>query len=69
MDEKKLLLRPGEVGEALGVCRSTAYSLIADGTIPSIRLKGATGAVRVPVDSLRLWVAAQIRDKVEGAGR
>lgn len=52
----RLLLRAGEVGEALGLSRSRVYELIAAGAIPSIRVGGC---VRVPVDALREWIAAQ----------
>lgn len=54
---EKLLLRPVEVAEALGIGRSKCYELIASGSLPSIRLGG--GTLRVPLDSLRAWVAAQ----------
>lgn len=53
---ERMLLRVAEVAEALGIGRSKAYELVADGTIPSVRLGGC---VRVPVDSLRAWVSAQ----------
>lgn len=52
----KLLLRPVEVGDAIGVSRARAYALIADGTLPSIRI-GAS--IRVPVDQLREWIQRQ----------
>lgn len=52
----RLLLRPVEVAEQLGIGRSKAYELIASGEIPSVKI-GAT--VRVPVDALRDWVAKQ----------
>ena len=50
---EKLLLRPSEVAESLGVSRSKVYTLIAEGKIPTIRV-GAS--VRVPVEALRAWV-------------
>jgi len=59
MDREKLdrlLLRPGEVGEVLGLCRSKAYELIACGTIPSIRIGKS---VRVSAETLRKWVSDQ----------
>jgi excisionase family DNA binding protein len=61
----RLLYRPGEVGEAIGVCRSKAYELIASGEIPSIRIGGC---VRVPVDALRAWIVRQTAERAE-AGR
>lgn len=49
----KLLLKPVEVAEIVGVGRSKVYELISAGELPSIRLGGS---VRVPVDLLREWV-------------
>lgn len=54
---ERLMLRPGEVAEALGIGRSKAYELIAAGEIPSIRLGGS---VRVPLDALRAWIDRQL---------
>jgi excisionase family DNA binding protein len=49
----KLLLRPAEVGEMIGVSRAQAYVLIQKGIIPSVRI-GAS--VRVPLDSLQAYI-------------
>ena len=46
----KLLLRPIEICDALGVSRTKAYELIASGTIPSVRLGRS---IRVPVEAIR----------------
>lgn len=56
----KLLYRPAEVGEAIGVSRARAYELIAARVIPSIRIGGS---IRVPVDALRRWVAQQLAEQ------
>jgi excisionase family DNA binding protein len=61
----KLLLRPIEAAEAIGIGRSKVYELLASGELPSIRI-GAS--VRVPVDALRAWIARQVADRTE-AGR
>lgn len=53
----RLLLRPAETADAIGVSRSRAYELIASGEIPSIRIGGS---VRVPVDSLKAWIARRL---------
>ena len=53
----RLLLRPQEAAEALGVSRSKAYELIANRTIPSIKVGGS---VRVPAGSLRQWIEQQV---------
>jgi excisionase family DNA binding protein len=54
---EKLLLRPVEAAEAIGIGRSKVYELIARGDLPSVRI-GAS--VRVPVDALRAWIARQL---------
>jgi excisionase family DNA binding protein len=53
----RLMLRPVEAGEAIGVSRSKAYELIAAGEIPSVKVGGC---VRVPVDALKRWIADQL---------
>ncbi len=55
------LMRPGEVADLLGVSRSKAYSLIASGRIPSIRI---TGSVRVPATELQRWIQDNTRTPV-----
>jgi excisionase family DNA binding protein len=60
MDHEKLerlLLRPAEAGEVLGISRSKTYELIASGVIPSIRI--GRGRL-VPADALRGWVNKQL---------
>ena len=59
---EKLLLRPIEAAEAIGVGRSKVYSLLASGELPSIRIGGS---VRVPVDALRSWIARQLAERTE----
>ena len=56
---ERLMFRPAEAAHALGVSRSKAYELIASGAIPSVKLGGC---LRVPVEALRAWIAAQTRD-------
>ena len=53
---ERLLLRPHEAAELLGLCRSTVYELIASGAIPSITIGKSR---RVPLEALRAWVRAQ----------
>ena len=45
----RLLLRPVEAAEAIGIGRSKVYELLASGDLPSIRVGGS---VRVPVAAL-----------------
>jgi excisionase family DNA binding protein len=49
----KLLLRPIEAAEAIGIGRSKVYELLASGELPSIRIGSS---VRVPIDRLREWI-------------
>ena len=56
---EKLLLRPDEVAETLGIGRTRAYALICSGVIPSMRI-GKN--VRVPLDQLQRWVKRQVSD-------
>lgn len=62
---ERLLLRPVEAAEAIGVGRSKMYELLAKGELPSIRIGGS---VRVPVDALRNWIDRQLTEPTE-AGR
>jgi excisionase family DNA binding protein len=61
---EKLLLRPIEVSELLGIGRSRAYELIGAGVLPSIKIGSS---VRVPVESLRAWIEAQGDDAAKAA--
>jgi len=56
---EKILLRPTEAADFLGIGRSKVYELIGKKELPSIRI-GAS--VRVPLAELRLWIAARVRD-------
>lgn len=49
-----LLLKVEDAAQALGVSRSKAYDLVADGTLPSVRL--GPRCVRVPAAWLGKWV-------------
>ena len=55
----RLLLRPAEAAEAIGIGRSKVYELLASGELPSVRIGGC---VRVPVDALRAWINRQLAD-------
>jgi excisionase family DNA binding protein len=44
------LLRPAEAARLLGVSRSMVYKLIAEGTVPAVRL--SSRVLRVPEDEL-----------------
>ena len=53
---EKLLLKPSEVTQILGIGRSLVYELIARKEIPSIRLGRC---IRVPSESLQRWLRDQ----------
>ena len=53
---EKLLVRPTEGAEMLGLSRRKFYQLLADGTIPSITIGKAR---RIPAEALREFVRAQ----------
>ena len=60
MAVERILYRPSEAAEAIGVSRSRVYELIASGEIPSLKV----GHVRrVPVKALHEWIA----QRTEGA--
>lgn len=50
---EKLLLKPSEVAQVLGIGRSMTYDLIARKVIPSIRIGRS---IRVPIESLQIWL-------------
>lgn len=56
---ERLMLRPTEAADAIGVSRSKAYELIAKKEIPSVHVGGC---VRVPVEALRAWIASQLQN-------
>ena len=49
----RLLLRPHEAGQLLGVCRTKVYAMLASGELPSVRIGSS---IRVPLEALRRWV-------------
>jgi excisionase family DNA binding protein len=55
----KLVLRPAEVADVIGLSRSRVYQLIASGEIPSFCIGGMR---RVAVEQLREWVAQKQRE-------
>ncbi len=62
--DAKLLFRPAEVAEAIGIGRSKVYALLASGELPSIRIGGS---VRVPVNALRAWIDRQLAEHTEAS--
>jgi len=52
----RMLLRPEEAALTLSLSRSRIYELIANGTLPSIKIGNSR---RVPTDALRTWISNQ----------
>lgn len=53
---EKLLIRPKEMADALGLGRTKVYELLASGVIPCVKIGKC---VRVPVKGLREWLDVQ----------
>jgi excisionase family DNA binding protein len=47
---KRLLVRPAEAADLIGVSRSTMYALIASGAVRSVRIDGRM--IRIPLTEL-----------------
>ena len=62
--EAKILMRPKEAAEALGLGLSKCYELLASGQLPSIRVGRS---IRVPVAELHDWVRARQEERDESA--
>lgn len=57
----RLLVRPDEAAEALGLSRSRIFEMIADETLPSIKIGKSR---RIPYDALKQWVADQMDKQI-----
>jgi len=51
---QRLTLTVREMAQALGICRSKAYELVARADFPSVRLGKK---VVIPIDALHEWLA------------
>ncbi len=60
---EKILLKPFEVGQVLGIGRSLVYELIARREIPSVRLGRC---LRVPKESLQQWLKEREEQEPDG---
>lgn len=65
MPKEKLLLRPDEAAEVLGLSRAMVYRLLKVGELPCVRLGRA---VRVPVDRLHEWVRSKAEREPNSSG-
>jgi len=61
---ERLLLRPSEAAQVIGVSRSKVYELLSEGVLPAIRLGRV---VRVPLEALRRWVAERTTSSTDAA--
>lgn len=61
---ERMLLRPREAAEVLGLHETTIRLMIAAGDLPTVRIGKAT---RVPVPELRRWVES--RTEYEGQAK
>src|SRR5690242_11582917 len=52
----RLLVRPSEAAEILGLGRSKVYAMLATGELPCVKIGKS---VRVPLDALHRWVNAR----------
>jgi len=59
---EKILLKPCEVAQLLGIGRSLVYELINQKIIPSVRLGRC---IRVPSESLKKWIKENETRKLE----
>lgn len=53
---EKLMLKPREAAEAIGVGRTQFYKLVKAKIIPSCKVGNS---IRIPVAALRAWIEAQ----------
>jgi len=60
---ERLLLKPLEAAQVLGIGRSLMYELIARGEIPSVRLGRC---LRVSRESLQKWIREREQERDDG---
>lgn len=53
---ERLLLRPAEAAELLGISRSKTYEMLAAGELPCVRIRSS---IRVPHQALVRWIEDQ----------
>ena len=64
MPVERILYRPVEAAEALGVSRARMYELLASGEIPSVKVGNVK---RVPVASLNDWLQRRLAESGDRA--
>ena len=64
MPVERILYRPVEAAEAIGVSRARMYELLASGEIPSVKVGNVK---RVPVASLNDWLQRRLAESGDRA--
>jgi excisionase family DNA binding protein len=59
---ERVLLRPVEVAQMIGVSRSKVYELIAGGVLPAVRLEGGR-LIRVPCEAVSRMAKAAMEQR------
>ena len=62
---EKLMLRPREAAEVIGVGRTQFYRLVKAKIIPSCKVGNS---IRIPVSALRAWADGKVRAEQESDG-
>lgn len=62
---EKLLLRPAEAAEVMGIGRTKLFELLASNELPRVRVGRS---VLVPTASIRDWIERQVRDNPRDNG-
>ena len=57
---ERLLLRPDEAAEIIGISRSRMYQLLSTGELPVVKVGNS---LRVPLERLRAWIDAQVKPR------
>ena len=61
---ERLLLKPREAAEAIGIGRTQLYRLVKANIIPSCKVGNS---IRIPVSALRAWIESQVKPQEDPA--
>jgi excisionase family DNA binding protein len=56
----RLLLRPEEAGDALGISRARLFQLLAEGNLKSLKIGRSR---RIPISEIERWVDAELAEQ------
>lgn len=62
---EKMLLKPTEAAETLGIGRTRVYEMLACGELPSLRIGRS---IRIPLAGLQKWIADRSNGSPESEG-